>query len=69
MTNVSMKDFSKIIKDFERLPYKGYVRKIPKHESTDSYFYLSRQLAKFMMRYDAFNSHVDPVGTEITVTQ
>ena len=36
ITNVSMKDISKIIKDFEKLPYKGYVRKRPKHETTDS---------------------------------
>ena len=26
ITNVSMKDISKIIKEFERFPYKGYVR-------------------------------------------
>ena len=44
--NVSMKDLSNIIKGFERFPYKGYVRNIPNHEPTDSYFYLTRQLAK-----------------------
>ena len=36
ITNVSLGDLSKIIKDFERLPYKGYVRKVTKHEPTDS---------------------------------
>ena len=36
INNVSMKDLSKIIKDFEKLSYKGYVRKSPKHEPTDS---------------------------------
>ena len=32
----------------------------------ESYFYLSRQIAKCMMR---FNSHVGPVRTQITSTQ
>ena len=36
ITNVSIKDISKIIKDFEKLPYKGYVRKRLKHEPTDN---------------------------------
>ena len=69
ITNVSMKDISKIIKEFEDFPYEGYVRKRPKHEPTNSYFNLSRQLAKCMMRADAFNSHVEPVRTEMTGTQ
>ena len=47
----------------------GYVQKRPKHEPTNSYFYLERQLAKCMMRADALNSHVDPVRTEMTVIQ
>ena len=33
--NVSMKDISMIIKEFEKFPYKGYVRKRPIHEPTD----------------------------------
>ena len=41
----------------------------PKHEPTDSYFYLSRQLAKCMMRYDVLNSHIYPVKIEITATK
>ena len=51
------------------MPYKGYVRKRPKHEPTQSYFYLAIHSAKCMMRADAFNLHVDPVRTEITGTQ
>ena len=31
-----MKDLSKIIKEFEEFPYKGYVQKRPKHEPNDS---------------------------------
>ena len=31
INNVSMEDISKIIKEFEKLPYKGYVRKSLKH--------------------------------------
>ena len=34
ITNVSMKYLSNIIKKVEMLPYKGYVRKTPKHELT-----------------------------------
>ena len=49
ITNVSLKDISKIINMFEKLPYCGYVQKRSKHESIDSYFYLSRQLAKCIM--------------------
>ena len=63
INNVSMKYILKNIKDFEKLPYKGFVRKRPKYESTDSYFYLARQLAKCTMRTDSLNFHVDPVRT------
>ena len=64
-----MKDISKIIKEFEKFPYKRYVQKRPKQEPTDSYLYLARQLAKCMPRADAFNSHGDPVITEMNGTQ
>ena len=64
-----MKDISKIIKEFENLPYKVYVHNRTKHEPTDSYFYLARQIAKCIMRAYAFNFHVEPVRTEITATQ
>ena len=66
ITNVSQKDISKIIKEFENLPYEGYVQKRSKHEPTDSYFYLEIQLANFMTR---LNSYVDPVRTQMNNTQ
>ena len=69
ITNVSMKEISNIIKYFEKLPYKGYVWKRPKHEPTDSYFYLTIHISKCMMRADAFNSHADTVRKEITGMQ
>ena len=49
-------NISRIIKEFEKFPYEGYVRKRSKHVPTDIYVYLARQLAKYMMR---LNSHVD----------
>ena len=58
-----------MIKVFEKLPYKRYVRKSPKHKPTDSYFYIAIKLAKCMMRADAFIWNVDPVRMEITGTQ
>ena len=59
--NVSKKYISKIIREFEKLPYESYKKKSPKHEPTDNYFYQERQLAKCMMRYDDLNSHGYPV--------
>ena len=67
--NITMKDLSKIIKDFEKLPYKIYERKSPKHKPTNSYNYLARQLAKCMTRSDALNSHIYPVRMEMTSTK
>ena len=55
--NVSKKNLSKIITEFEKLPYKSYKRRRPKHDPTDSYFYQARNLAKCMMRADALNLH------------
>ena len=56
--NVSKKDLSNIIKEFEKLPYESYEKKRPEHEPTDSSFYLAIQLVKFMIRADALNLHV-----------
>ena len=56
--NVSKKDLSKIMKEFEKLPYESYEKKRPKHEHTDSYFYLSIQLEKCMMIADVLNLHI-----------
>ena len=66
ITNISIKDLSKIIKEFEDLPYEGYVHKRSKDGPNDSYFYLARQLAKCMTR---FNMCVGPVRTQTTNTQ
>ena len=64
--NVSEKDFSKIIKDFEKIGRLPYEKKRPKHEPTESYFHLARQLAKCMMISDKLKRH-DHVGyTEMT---
>ena len=53
--NVSEKDISKIIKEFEKIEKLTYEKKRPKHEPTDSYFHLARQIAKCMMRSDNLN--------------
>ena len=55
ITNVSMKNLSKIIKDFEKLPYKGYVWKSPKHELTDSFIYPGRRIDKRFARWTCKN--------------
>ena len=59
--NVSNNYLSKIIMEFEKLPYESYEKKISKNQPTASYFYLERQLANFMMRADALNSENYPV--------
>ena len=53
--NVSKKDLSKIIREFEKFEKLPYVKKRPKHEPTDSYFYLAIQLAKCMMISNTLN--------------
>ena len=37
--NVIKKDPSNIIREFEKLPYESYEKKIPKHKPTESYFF------------------------------
>ena len=61
-----MKYLSKLSRSLKSYLIKGYVRKRPKHEPTDSYFYLARYIAKCMMISDALNFHVEPVNTEMT---
>ena len=39
--NVSTKYLSKIIREFEKLPYKIYEMRRPKHEPNGIYFYLA----------------------------
>ena len=66
ITIVSLKDIYKIIDFFDKLPYEGYLRNMYKHVPTDSYFYLSIQIDKFMMR---LSLHVGPVRTQMTNTK
>ena len=53
--NVSEKDLLKIIKKFEKFEKLSYEKKSPKNEPTDSYFHLTREIAKCMMRSDKLN--------------
>ena len=69
IVNVSKKELSKIIRDFEKLPYESYERKSSNHKPTERYFYLSRQLGKCMMRTDALNLENYPVRMEMTSTK
>ena len=55
--NVSEKDLLKIIKEFDKIGKLPYEKKRPKHEPTDSYYHLLRQLVKCMMRSDKLNQH------------
>ena len=43
--NVSEKDISKIIREFEKFEKLSYEKKRTKHEPTDSYFHIARELA------------------------
>ena len=65
--NVSKKDLSKLIREFDKFDKLPYFNNRPKHEPTDSYFNLARQLAKCMMRSDALNWHNYGGYTEMTV--
>ena len=47
--NVSEEDIYKIIWEFEKFENLSYEKKRPKLEPTHCYFYLSRQLAKYIM--------------------
>ena len=57
-----MKDLSKIIREFENLPYNSYERRRTNHEPTDSYFYLSRHLVKCIIRAYSLDLHVYTVS-------
>ena len=56
--NVSMKDLSKKIKEFEKIVRVSYLKRIPKHEPTSSYFHLVVCLGECMMRFGENNHHV-----------
>ena len=64
--NVSEKDLSNIIKEFEKIGKLPYEKMIPKHEPTPSYFHIVRQFAKCMMRSDQINRHDHSRYTEKT---
>ena len=64
--NVSMKELSKIMREFEKFPYESYERKRPKHEPAVSYFYLARHNTKCMMRADTLNWNDYGGYTEMT---
>ena len=66
ITNVSLKDISKIIKEFEDLTYEGLVKKISKHIPNESYLYPSINMEKCMM---IFNMQVGLVRMQMTDTQ
>ena len=66
--NVSDKDPFRIIKDFEKIEKLSYEKKMTKHEPTDRYFCIARQLAKFMMRPDNLNWYDHGGYTEITAS-
>ena len=56
--NVSKNYLSNIIKEFEKIGKVPYVKIIPKHEPTSSYYHLVRCIAEFMMISDEHNRHV-----------
>ena len=61
-----MKDLSNIIKEFEKTVKVTYVKRIPNHEPTSSYYHLVRCIAECMMRSDEHNRHVhDSYAEEI----
>ena len=63
--NVSMKDLSNKIEEFEKFVKVPHFKKEPKHETTLSYFHLVECLRKFMMRSGENNHHVhDSYGKE-----
>ena len=56
--NVSMKDLSNKIIEFENFVKVPHLKKTPKHEPTLSYFHLVKCLQKCMMRCGENNHHV-----------
>ena len=61
--NISKKNLSEIIKEFDKIGKVPYVKNIPKNEPTPSYFHLIRQLAKCMIISD------NPIGKISAVIQ
>ena len=61
-----MKDFSNIIKEFDKIFKVPYVKSIPKREPTSSYYHLVGCIAEFMMRSDEHSRHMHRSYTEKT---
>ena len=59
IVNVSMKELSNKIKEFEKIVKGPYVKRIPKHEPTSSYFHLVVCLGECMMRCGENNHRVN----------
>ena len=64
--NVRKKDLSKVIKESEKIGKVLYVKRIPKHEPTSSYFHLVRCIAEVMIISDEHNRHVHKSYAEET---
>ena len=64
--NVSKKDLLKIIKEFKKVVKLPYVKRIPKHEQTSSYYHLVRGIAECMMISDEHNRYVHSSYAEET---
>ena len=56
--NVSMKELSNIIKEFENIAKVPYVKRIPKHEPTSSYYHIVEFIAECILRCGEDNQHV-----------
>ena len=61
--------FRRLLGSLKNYLIKSYAKKRLKHDPTDSYFYLARQLAKCMMRKDALNLENYLVIMEMTGTK
>ena len=64
--NVSMKDLSEIIIEFEKIVKVPYVKRIPKHEPTSNYYHLVGCIAEYTLRCGEDNQHVHDGYTEET---
>ena len=53
-----MKDHSNIIKEFEKIFKVPYVKRIPKHEPTSSFYHLVGCITECMLRCGDYNQHV-----------
>ena len=61
-----MKELSNIIKEFEKIVKVPYVKRIPKHDPTSSYYHLVGFIVECMLRCGEDNQHVHGGYTEET---